>query len=342
MSNDILMIENISTDYAHLDNELTIHYHIRDGLHIMDAKIHNISEANILSIIEIVSETLGLNIHIDILARNEGGIKDIILFRPKTAKDKLLFTSIYAPIFVSFIIFLISYFLTKNPELEELQIQAYKAQIDALAIQEQQVIEKDEKDKQVLDLLKKIDEKLPELNKGEVVRKIRRKQSTIYKQLNEDKNVTAFSIEKISNEEIIEVGRVNKCEFSNFVIETPEQIVELDEDATIEIVSPVLNNSNIKWKGIYNEEIIDFYMKDKEFKQQILNNNLQFGSNNILSAILEIKKKINERGEEEPSSYSVTAVLGTELKDGYIETAKGKRYREDPRQLSLFVFDDKQ
>ena len=307
MSNDILMIENISTDYAHLDNELTIHYHIRDGLHIMDAKIHNISEANILSIIEIVSETLGLNIHIDILARNEGGIKDIILFR---AKDKLLFTSIYAPFFVSFIISLISYFLTKNPELEELQIQAYKAQIDALAIQEQQAIEKDEKDKQVLDLLKKIDEKLPELNKGEVVRKIRRKQSTIYKQLNEDKNVTAFSIEKVSNEEIIEVGRVNKCEFSNFVIETPEQIIELDEDATIEIVSPVLNNSNIKWKGIYNGEIIDFYMKDKEFKQQILNNNLQFGSNNILSAILEIKKKINERGEEEPSSYSVTAGWG--------------------------------
>lgn len=342
MSNDILMLENISTDYAYLDNELTIHYHIKDGLHIMDAKVHNISEANILSIIEIVSETLGLNIHIDILARNEGGIKDIILFRPQTAKDKLLFTSIYAPFFVSFIIFLISYFLTKNPELEELQILAYKAQIDALSIQEQQMIEKDEKDKQVLDLLKKIDEKLPDLNKGEVVRKIRRKQSTIYKQLNEDKNVTAFSIEKVSNEEIIEVGRVNKCEFSNFVIETPEQIIELDEDATIEIVSPVLNNSNIKWKGIYNGEIIDFYMKDKEFKQQILNNNLQFGSNNILSAILEIKKKINERGEEEPSSYSVTAVLGTELKDGYIETAKGKRYREDPRQLSLFVLDDKQ
>lgn len=86
MSNDILMIENISTDYAHLDNELTIHYHIRDGLHIMDAKIHNISEANILSIIEIVSETLGLNIHIDILARNEGGKKILFFFALKQLK----------------------------------------------------------------------------------------------------------------------------------------------------------------------------------------------------------------------------------------------------------------
>lgn len=339
MSNDILIFENINNDFIHFNNGLAIHYHIKDELHVMDAKTHNICDANIISIIELISDVLRVNIKLDIVARNEGGIRDIILFRPKTKKGILVFKSIYAPLLVGLILFLVSFFLTRNPEEDSLQIQIKKAKLELLIAQKQQLIEQDKKDEEVLDHLKKITDNISNLTQGQIVKKIRRKQSVVYKQLEGDKNVVAFSVEQ-NTEEYIELGKVNQCDFHNFIIEASEQITEYDEDATIEIVSPVLNNSNIKWKGIYNGDVIDFYMKDKEFKQQILNNNLQFGCNNILSAILEIKKKINEYGEEETPIFSVITVLGTEHQDGYIETPKGKQYRENPKQLS-FAFDNK-
>lgn len=338
MSNGILIFENIA-DLKYLNNELAIHYHIKDEKHIMDARIHNICEANIISIIEMISEAIEVTIKLDIVARNEGGIRDIILFRPKTKNDILIFQSVYAPILVGIIVFLISFCLTKNPEADALNIQIQKAKLELLIAQKQQIQNQDKKEAEILNYLKRITENISNLTQRPIVKKIRRKQSTVYKQLEEDKNIIAFSVEQ-NTKEYIELGRVNQYEFHNFIMEAPEQITEYDENATIEIVSPVLNNSNIKWKGIYKGNTIDFYMKDKEFKQQILNNNLKFGSNNILSAILEIKKKINMHGDEEAPIFSVIMVLGTEHQGGYIETSKGKQYRENPKQLS-FTFDTK-
>ena len=101
-----------------------------------------------------------------------------------------------------------------------------------------------------------------------------------------------------------------------------------------------MNNSKYKWRGNYNDEVIEFYMNDKEFKNKIFSEDLQFGSNNILSAKLEIRKDIDEDGNEKISSYAVLEVFGTELKDGYIEMPKTTKKREMNNQMDLFSFDN--
>ena len=106
---------------------------------------------------------------------------------------------------------------------------------------------------------------------------------------------------------------MDKKDFCRF-IDKQERIVDIDEDATIEIISPVLNNSKYKWRGNYNNEVIEFSMRDKEFKNKIFSEDLQFGSNNILSAKLEIRKDVDEYGNEKISGYAVIEVFGTELK----------------------------
>ena len=133
---------------------------------------------------------------------------------------------------------------------------------------------------------------------------------------------------------------MKKKDFCTFIINTPQRKIEVDENATIEIISPVLNNSKYRWRGNYNNQVIEFSVKDKEFKNKILNENLQFGSNNILSAVLEIRKDIDENGNEKISSYAVLEVLGTELKDGYIEMPRAKKTKKSADQMDLFLFSE--
>lgn len=158
--------------------------------------------------------------------------------------------------------------------------------------------------------------------------------------MNDNTQITSFAIEEsTTNEEIKTLGKVDKKDFCKFIDEQ-KRVLDVDEDATIEIISPVLNNSKYKWRGNYQNEVIEFSMKDKEFKNKILSEDLQFGSNNILSAKLEIRKDIDEYGNEKISSYAVLEVFGTELKDGYIEMPRTTRRRTMQNQMDLFSFDD--
>ncbi|WP_426356867.1 hypothetical protein ACPUVO_10240 [Pseudocolwellia sp. HL-MZ19] len=50
----------------------------------------------------------------------------------------------------------------------------------------------------------------------------------------------------------------NKCE--------AELRADEDDNAQIELISPVLKDGNYKWKGIYKDQIISFYMYDQKYK----------------------------------------------------------------------------
>ena len=64
-------------------------------------------------------------------------------------------------------------------------------------------------------------------------------------------HIQSFSIETRSENTFLEISTVQKSDFNKFIIE-PHEEIEIDKDATIELVAPVLNNNGrIKWKGIY-------------------------------------------------------------------------------------------
>lgn len=80
--------------------------------------------------------------------------------------------------------------------------------------------------------------------------------------MNDNTQITSFALEEyITNKETEILGKVDKKDFCRF-IDKQERIVDIDEDATIEIISPVLNNSKYKWRGNYNNEVIEFSMRD--------------------------------------------------------------------------------
>lgn len=308
------------------ENELILHYQFDENLHEIDANMHNQAEQNILLIINEISKSLDLDVEIDLILNVAGGWRDILKFKPKTDVDKIIFTTLYAPT----ILLLFSHFLTSNSKLDDVQISYYQNQAEAAKSQ------KSLNEKQI-EYFDKLISNIPSVNNSERVRKISKKQSELYKTMDNNGHIQSFSIETRSENTFLEISTVQKSDFNKFIIE-PHEEIEIDKDATIELVAPVLNNNGrIKWKGIYNDTLIDFSMRDKEFREKILKKEIRFESENIMSAVLEIKRKVNDDGDEDSVSYAVTAVLAAEYKDGgYIETPKGTKRREDANQLNFF------
>jgi hypothetical protein len=135
---------------------------------------------------------------------------------------------------------------------------------------------------------------------------------------------------------------IARTEFDKFVIESDELKSEIDETATIEIISPVLKKGKYKWKGVYGKigEAVDFYMKDKIFKQSVIAEGIEFKNGTFIDCILEKSRKINEIGEIYTSAYSVLTVLKKHYENTVAETPQGKRFRKEKeaekQQFKLF------
>lgn len=115
---------------------------------------------------------------------------------------------------------------------------------------------------------------------------------------------------------------------------------ENDENAIIEIVSPVLKKGNYKWTGIYNGTVISFSMKSNEFKTLVQTGKILFKNGSSINCHLIINKKINAEGEVHISSYEVVLVNHYFENDKPVETPEGKQKRQmnenKTKQLELF------
>ena len=81
-------------------------------------------------------------------------------------------------------------------------------------------------------------------------------------------------------------------------------------------------------------------MKDKEFRQTVIDEGVEFKNGTFIDCVLEISRRVNEVGEIKNYSYSVLTVLRKHDENITIETPQGKRYRREKEaeksQLKLF------
>lgn len=94
------------------------------------------------------------------------------------------------------------------------------------------------------------------------------------------------------------------------------------------------------WKGYYLGKTIEFKVLDKEFLEQVYNNEIKFGANTVITCtLITITKKKVENGEytDLKPEYAVKDVLQWE--DDYTFKNSTKRYKKikaDEQQLDLF------
>ena len=116
---------------------------------------------------------------------------------------------------------------------------------------------------------------------------------------------------------------------------------ETYEAAVIEIVSPVLKVGNYKWKGIYHAtgKIINFSMTDDGFKNEVINQNMQFKNGTRIECSMESTRKMSEFGEVVVTGYTVHQVI-KKLDDQIItempQPHTVKKKKVEMQQLDLF------
>jgi hypothetical protein len=324
-------------------SKLELHYFFDDDTHTIDASVRNKCEAEILKIVKEIAIQLGSDITVETEAYLEGGLID----RWKALDAKSISA---AALLVAIIGVVLSRYpvSTANPELERLNIEIARHQLAKLKAEEAKEKEKEEESqvtestpdeetptiprlddeaslKQEVDALKLADV----LNGLDTNIKVTRFKSNFYTHLNNYKKVIQISTTPLSdeNEPVEQPKTILREQFSEFIIESDELDPESIEEATIEIVSPVLRKGKYKWKGLYLGENIDFYMKDNEFKELIYGKKISFQTGVCIECNLEINKRIDDLGNIQITNYSVIAVLKYTEGTAQIETENGRKIR---------------
>lgn len=287
----------------------------------MDAKIHNECERQLLLALDALKAYTG-EFHVEVKVPNKGGVIDefiLQLFDPSMGEIVKIFLAA----------FLTYYFTKKGNKREDI-------------LKGIEIVEKI-KEKKLTE-----EEALAIVANDKNLRKI---VSNYYKSVEKEPQIK--SIETSSNEvgqhENTPIRRIERKDFQSHIVETDtSEETQVIEGTTIGVFSPILQKGHGKtWNGIYSGKTIQFKVEDKEFLEQVYNNEVKFGSATTIKCTLQIKrKKTQTEGEpniKEDFEYFVKDVL-TWADDEHFqsETKRYKKIKADKRQLELFPDDDKE
>ncbi|MGQ3676882.1 hypothetical protein [Tenacibaculum discolor] len=292
---------------------LQLHYYLSDNEHSMDAKIFNKVESELLKIVEEVTKILDLEILIEVQALEEGGLKAIYKFlnKKKSRRKIVIVGSFFAGIIATIMSDVISQKINSDPEMERLKKE--KLELEIMKLKKELNSDENSKNNEenfVLDqeFINQFSIYVSELNK------IKISKSKFYENL-----LNVGKLDKVSTQELDDNLKpksqekfVPRKDFNLFIVKDKDIDPEYQNDVELEIVSPVLKKSRMGWKAIYKGEQITFTLKDENFKNLIINKNLQFSNGTKIICDLEIKQKITDDGEiihTGKTVYNVTQII---------------------------------
>ena len=294
------------------ESQFIIHYYLNDDSHSMNAFVRNAMEKDFLSIVNTISSSLNLKIELESRAAKEGGFIEIL--------DIIEAHPVSSTIIVSSAGYAIKRFL------EYLLTGAYKKN-------------KLENEKLELEILK-LKKESADIDENQLEQKLARPISNYYAKIEKYEKIRAVGFGNEVNNEYV----VQRDEFRNFIL-IDDKEEEVDDDANIEIISPVLKEGRYKWRGIYKNESIDFSMGDSKFKNDIIDGRYDFGNGSFINCQLFITKTYDEFGNEcKNRSYRVAKVYETKRDNlnkwlathkGLLKQKNNFKERIEPKDLFL-------
>jgi hypothetical protein len=309
---------------------IELHYYLAEGSHSIDAFVKNKAEADLLRIFKEVSDSLDLDLTFEIEALAEGGVKEFfkVLRKKKTKKQVAKLMVAIGIIITSVIANVVSDKITTNSELEASLLEESKLHIEKLK-KDLEKQETTEEESQII--IENITIIL--LNND----KIKFHRSNFYTNLLKETKIEKISTVELdqSYEPISDEKTVDRSDFRKFIIDKIKIDSEFIENANIQIVSPVLNSSQMKWRGYYDSKPISFNLRDPEFRNSVLNRKISFQNGTSITCLVELQKEMDNDGNVKVSDvnvFNVTHILEGEVP---IITKKGKEIREAKKQTKI-------
>ena len=316
----------MSIPFKETGTKVELHYFFSDESHSMNALIRNKCEHNLLGVLKEISTVLNARLQVETEAHNEGGLKERFVLLGKSEFLRSFATAVF------------HYVLPLEVDIEktvsEENKEDTKERIDRLR-------------RELRDHERDADVKVDMENVATIFRnnlKIIKLKSNYYRQLSGCEKVTKFAVQRVNaaGEYLGKANAINRKRFDTYMLIADTLKPETDEKAVIEIISPVLKTGSYKWKGIYVQtgKIINFYMKDDDFKNEVISQSIPFKNGTRIECTLEITRRMNEFGTEVVTGYSVQVVtrkLDDEavMEMPQVRTVKKKKEPE-LKQLDLF------
>lgn len=312
-------------------NTLELHYWLKGNEHTMDAYVQNKCELEFLNVAKEVALFLGHEIYIETEPLANGGIRRWFKVIAKGEnKNAAITAAVVSALTVSIIVTPIATAISKTVEHV----------IDKMFEDEETIeLDKEKKKLEIESLKLDIKEKSLRIENNE---KIKKRRSNFYEELQKEHRIIQFSVllkddlKRVRTNDYI----VNRTDFKNFILVNDKLEPDFDEEAIIEIISPVLKKGDYKWRGIYNGEAVSFNMKSNEFKTLIQTGKIEFKNGSSINCYLEIGKTLDNEGNVKITDYNILRVNEYFENDKPIETPEGKKHRQkreaDEKQLGMF------
>lgn len=278
-------------------NQLQLHYYFSDTSHGFDAVVRNECEKELLNLYHEVAKTLDFKLLVQSEPPKDGGFIELWKFLGENPNQVTLI--------VSAIAIIISRIPVENKKLTKLQIENLKLdnKLKKKELQELKLKSKDENEIDE-DLITKVVELLL------INYKIVWRRSNFYKKVAQYKRINEISNQRLLNDEPIGNERkIPQSNFYSYILSTDELPKNEIEGAVIDLISPVLKSGNFYWKGFYNNEIVNFQMKDPDFKLMVQHGQIPLNNKVVLNTILVQDQKIDENGDIKVTKCSVPLVI---------------------------------
>lgn len=330
-----------------MDNEnvIELHYWLKDNSHKMNAFVLNKCEWELLNFLKEIANVNNADLIVEAEAISEGGIiEHFHLKLSPSTKSKLKSAAIAAFISLFFTdipkmgIEKVCEFLGKNPEMENLLLEEKRLEIEGKKLDNE--LKRQELEKLKRENAQALKDTFESVSSNT---KVKKRASNFYEELLKEPKVGSITINNyIGGVKILQSPvEVKREDFSKYILVSNELDSIIDENANIEIVSPVLKKGKYQWRGIYNGNILQFNMKSSEFKTLVQTGRVEFKNGTCITCVLEMKRNINNLGEEVITSYNVLKVIDYyDSVSSPQKTNEGIRYTQEKeaekRQLNLF------
>jgi len=307
-----------------MTNQIELHYYFTDNSHSLDAFTRNKCEAEFLYIVKEILTILDVDIKIETIASQEGGLKERWEFISKNHAPITAMSAVIAAV-TGIVALVLNQLPASETKLDLLNIEKVKLEIKKLKNEE------DNKNINVPSIVSYFNSDY----------KVIKHRSTFFETLMANDKITKIETSQMYNNSFVKtVKTIEKKEFYDYIVAEGKLPLEIIENAQIEIISPVLKQGNYKWKGIYKGNLIEFSMKCQTFKQSVFDKEILFQNGFSIICVLEIKNVIDELGELKVKNYTVSTVTSIIEDNVKIETEQGKKYfakkKSDLSRPSLF------
>lgn len=327
-----------------MEENLTIHFYLKDKSHSMNALVRHQMEKQILDVLSEFQKITGLTFNIETEAYQEGGLKErykiliagAVLNGVVTASMNLLTNMVTDPTsrersYAELVL------IQKQDKTEEIKQSNLKkdGELKDIAIEQAKIDLEIKKEKLHQEQLK-TQEVAERVEQSKSLSKISRSLSNWYQKAQKYEKIEKIGYSTCNSlKEII----VDRSSFKDFILSNKEDIEPIDE-AIIEIISPVLDEGKNKWRGSYKGEKIEFSMADSAYKKKVVRGQQTFQNGSRIKCRMEIKRKYDEFGEEVGrASYRVVKVDGIEIGGRFFPTEAGVKQLKkisESRQGNLF------